>query len=70
MSSAKQSVNCRVMPSGDGHWYWEVVRDRGVVGRGIAATESMAFEEANRASLEPWRADGHARAHDFPDLDP
>jgi hypothetical protein len=45
------SVEFRVMPSGDGRWYWEVIiRDRTVIARGVADTEPAASNEASEAA--------------------
>jgi hypothetical protein len=50
MSSLGNSVEFRVMPSGDGRWYWEVIRGRDVIMRGVADTEPEACKEAGDAA--------------------
>jgi hypothetical protein len=41
------------MPSGDGRWYWELIKNlRTVVMRGIAPTEPEACKEAGDAARE------------------
>ena len=43
MGTAQPDVEFRVMPSGDGRWYWEVITQRNsVIKRGIADTEPAA----------------------------
>ena len=50
MSGLEDSVEFRIMPSGDGHWYWEVIRGHDVIMRGVADTEPKACEEASDAA--------------------
>jgi hypothetical protein len=50
MPGQQPSVEFRIMPNGDGHWYWEVLTDRTVVARGVAATEPTACREASEAA--------------------
>jgi hypothetical protein len=38
------------MPSGEGRWYWEIVRDRQVIMRGISDDEPSACREAGDAA--------------------
>jgi hypothetical protein len=39
------------MPNGDGHWYWEVVKEgRHVVMRGVSDDEPTACKEAGDAA--------------------
>jgi hypothetical protein len=45
-------VEFRVMPSGDGRWYWEVIVERSVVKRGVADNERAACQEASEAAHE------------------
>jgi hypothetical protein len=45
------NIEFRVMPSGDGRWYWELIEDgRGVVTRGVADSEPAACQEASNAA--------------------
>jgi len=47
------NVEFRVMPNGNGRWYWEVIRDsRDVIMRGVADTEPAACKEAGDAARE------------------
>jgi hypothetical protein len=67
MSSANGEMECRVMPSGDGCWYWEVILGHEVLARGVADTEPQASEEANEAARNgkascPLPSDGGPRA--------
>jgi hypothetical protein len=50
MRNAQGEMECRIMPSGGGCWYWEVIRGHEVLGRGLADTEAEASEEANAAA--------------------
>ena len=51
MDSNQKDVDFRVMPSGDGRWYWEVISNRNtVVGRGVADTEPDACRDASAAA--------------------
>jgi hypothetical protein len=50
MSSAQPQIDLRVMPRGDGHWYWEVVTDGRVLRRGVSDTEHAADDEAKEAA--------------------
>jgi hypothetical protein len=51
--SAQRNVEFRVMPSGDGRWYWEVILEgRTVVSRGVAETEPAACQAASDAARE------------------
>jgi hypothetical protein len=47
-----ENVEFRVMPNGDGHWYWEVIVGRTVVRRGVADKEPAACEQASEAARE------------------
>jgi hypothetical protein len=50
-SSTAAGVEFRIMPSGDGRWYWEVIRGgRNVVHRGVSDTEPSACQEAAEAA--------------------
>jgi hypothetical protein len=47
------NIEFRIMPSGNGHWYWELIKNiRNVVRRGIARTEPEACQEASDAARE------------------
>jgi hypothetical protein len=47
------NVEFRIMPSGDGRWYWELISGvRTVVKRGIAETEPSACQEASDAARQ------------------
>jgi hypothetical protein len=51
--SAQKNVEFRIMPSGEGRWYWEVIIDnRRVVTRGVANTEPEACQAASDAARE------------------
>jgi hypothetical protein len=53
MSSAglETSIEFRIMPSGNGRWYWEVITGgRKVVIRGVADNEPAACQEASDAA--------------------
>ena len=50
---AQACVEFRIMPSGDGRWYWEVILDgRTVVSRGVSDTEPAACQDASAAARE------------------
>ena len=48
----KAGVEFRVMPSGDGSWYWEVITTPGptVIARGVADNEPAACKQASEAA--------------------
>ena len=47
------SIEFRIMPSGDGRWYWELIAQRHIiVRRGLADTEPAACEQAGEAARE------------------
>jgi hypothetical protein len=51
MDNMQRDVEFRIMPSGNGRWYWEVIaHSRSVVSRGLAGTHSAASEEASEAA--------------------
>ena len=51
MSNENAKVKVRIMPSGSGRWYWEVILDgRTVVLHGIADAEPAARQEAVEAA--------------------
>jgi hypothetical protein len=48
-----ENLEFRVMPSGDGRWYWEVIVSRSapeVIARGVADSEPAACKEASEAA--------------------
>ena len=46
-----ENVEFRVMPSGDGRWYWEVITPGPtVIARGVADAEPVACREASEAA--------------------
>ena len=52
----QNNVEFRIMPSGDGAWYWEVITQRTtIVSRGVAdnqpAASSQASDAARKAEL-------------------
>jgi hypothetical protein len=52
-SEHRKDIEFRVMPSGDGRWYWEIIRaGREVIKRGVADTEPAACQEASDAARE------------------
>jgi hypothetical protein len=54
------NVEFRIMPSGKGGWYWEVIaHSRSVVSRGLADTQSAASEEASEAARKAKLGDGN-----------
>jgi hypothetical protein len=53
MATAQSDVEFRIMPSGDGCWYWEVVTEtNNVIRRGLADTQSAAGQEASEAARQ------------------
>jgi len=53
MPKPQENVEFRIMPSGDGRWYWEVLTQRNeVVSRGVAETEPAACEQASEAARQ------------------
>jgi hypothetical protein len=51
--SNTNNIEFRVMPNGDGRWYWEVLKDgRDVVLRGLADSEPDACKDAGTAARE------------------
>ena len=48
-----ENVEFRVMPSGDGRWYWEVIVFHSgpvVIARGVTDSEPAACKEASEAA--------------------
>ena len=50
MADTPTDLEIRIMPSGEGRWYWEVVSAHDVIARGVAETEPAACQEAHEAS--------------------
>jgi hypothetical protein len=51
MDSTEKSVEFRIMPSGNGCWYWEVIAGgRSVITRGVADNEPAACHQASEAA--------------------
>jgi hypothetical protein len=51
MDSTQTGVEFRIMPSGDGCWYWEDITDGGsVVTRGVADDEPTPCHQASEAA--------------------
>ncbi len=44
------NIELRIMPSGDGGWYWEVINLKEVIARDVADTEPDACEQAADAA--------------------
>jgi len=45
-NNVSSNIEFRVMPSGDGHWYWEIVRGgQQVIMCGVADSEPAACKE-------------------------
>ncbi len=60
-SKQKENIEFRIMPSGDGRWYWELITLRNaVVKRGVADTEPRACEEASKAARAAGLIDADA----------
>jgi hypothetical protein len=50
-NGTSRNIEFRVMPSGEGRWYWEVIQGgRQVMMRGVADTEPAACKEAGDAA--------------------
>jgi hypothetical protein len=50
-SNASKNIEFRIMPSGEGRWYWELIQGaRQVITRGIADNEPDACKEAGDAA--------------------
>jgi hypothetical protein len=52
MSGPPDGVEFRIMPSGDGRWYWEVILGRRVIRRGVADDEPNACQDASNAARD------------------
>jgi hypothetical protein len=44
------NIELRIMPSGDGGWYWEVINLKEVIARGVVDTEPDACKQAANAA--------------------
>jgi len=51
-SGAPASIEFRIMPSGNGRWYWEVIVGRRVIKRGVADDEPNACQDASDAARD------------------
>ncbi len=50
-SNIEAELEFRIMPSGNGRWYWEVIANgRSVLSRGLADTDTAASQEARDAA--------------------
>jgi hypothetical protein len=51
MKNAQANVEFRIMPSGNGRWYWEIVTDGyKVITRGLSDDEPTACQQASDAA--------------------
>jgi hypothetical protein len=50
MPNTQKDVELRIMPSGEGRWYWEVINLKNVIARGVADTEPDACKQAADAA--------------------
>jgi hypothetical protein len=51
MEDIQTDVKFRIMPSGDGGWYWEVIADaRSAISRGLAIARVQHSQEASEAA--------------------
>jgi hypothetical protein len=50
MPKTPRNLEIRIMPSGEGRWYWEVITGKDVIARGVADTEPAACQEAHEAA--------------------
>jgi hypothetical protein len=51
MKNAQANVEFRIMPSGNGRWYWEIVTNRyEVITRGLSDDEPTACQQASDAA--------------------
>ena len=49
--TGNNQIEIRVMPNGDGRWYWELIKDgRDVMLRGLADNEPDACRDAGTAA--------------------
>ena len=49
MGNMQGNVEFRIMPSGNGGWYWEVIANaHSVVSRGLADTRECSIPRSNR----------------------
>jgi hypothetical protein len=53
MGYTDPNVEFRILPSGNGSWYWEVIQgQRTVINRGLADNEPAACQEASQAARQ------------------
>jgi hypothetical protein len=50
MEDVHKNVEFRILHSGDDGWYWEVIADTGIVGAGLADTQTAAARDASNAA--------------------
>jgi hypothetical protein len=51
MDKQATDIEFRIMPSGDGRWYWELIRRaRSVLKRGVSNTQPEACHDAGDAA--------------------
>jgi hypothetical protein len=50
MHHDQPNIEFRVMPSGEGHWYWELLDGHTVLMRGVADNEPAACQAASDAA--------------------
>ena len=51
MEDIQTDVEFRIVPSGDGGWYWEVIADaRSAISRGLAIARVQHSQEASEAA--------------------
>ena len=57
MEDIQTDVEFRIMPSGDGGWYWEVIADaRSAISRGLAIARVQHSQEASEAAKAKQRS--------------
>jgi hypothetical protein len=52
MAGTRKDVEFRIMPSGDGRWYWRSSARKNVIARGIADDELNACTAASDAARQ------------------
>jgi hypothetical protein len=50
--NADETVELRIMPGGNGDWYWELIHNGRVITRGVADDEPTACKEVGDAARE------------------